>query len=660
MKSLLRPDRLALFLALIGASSLGAALTPTEWSHRQLLHVTEPGLVRVELTPATFDSASPQQADLRVIDAHGLEIASLLGEAPLPGNLTAAPTSFEVKLVAGTTVITLATPDKTRPLESVSLSTPHPYFLRAARVEVSNDGVKWTLLDEGLPLFRQWGAEKLDLPLTGHSAGFVRVVVTDGQAQAIPFTTGYLHYQSSSPSPLIPVGAQITRRDEFAGETVLTLTLDGSHLPLAALEFETNEPLFMRRVAVTIREVRDGVSGERTEGSGTIYRVALNGAPPRTQLTVPLSFLAAPREVLVHIYNGDSPPLALTGVKAQRRSVDLEFVAATAGDYFLLTGNPQATAPQYDLAGFSSQMREARATSVVPGDLEPMPNYQARESLPDVPLAGAPLDATEWTEHRAILMQRPGVQELELDLEALARSRPDFGDLRILRAGNQIPYVLEQPALARSVALVPTATPDAKRPSVSVWQLHLPQAGAPIRRLVLTSSNPLFSREFRVYEKINPADGQSYENLLASGSWSRKPEPGTTDKRIFEMTGRPQTDILWIETDNGDNPAITLGTVQAVYPVVRLVYKVEETDGTALIYGRRSANPPRYDLSLVAGKLLTASRNVATLSAGDPNSAPRSAFAGLKGGYIFWGVLGLVVIVLLAVVAKLLPKPPTT
>jgi hypothetical protein len=100
--------------------------------------------------------------------------------------------------------------------------------------------------------------------------------------------------------------------------------------------------------------------------------------------------------------------------------------------------------------------------------------------------------------------------------------------------------------------------------------------------------------------------------------------------------------------------------VQAVYPVVRLIFKVADPGGFELIYGNPAANTPRYDLSLVAVKLLTSSRNVAKLAVGDPNSATRNAFSGLKGGYIFWGALALVVIVLLVVVAKLLPKPPVT
>jgi hypothetical protein len=175
---------------------------------------------------------------------------------------------------------------------------------------------------------------------------------------------------------------------------------------------------------------------------------------------------------------------------------------------------------------------------------------------------------------------------------------------------------------------------------------------------VLTSTTPLFEREIRISEKVRAADGSMYPNLLASGRWSRTPEPSVPETRVFELGGRLQTDTLWIETDNGDNPAIALGPVQAVYPVVRLIFKVAEPDGFALIYGHPAANAPRYDLSLVAVKLLTASRSPAKLAAGEPHAASRNPFAGLNGGYVFWGALALVVIVLLMVVAKLLPKPP--
>jgi hypothetical protein len=647
-------------LLLVAVSAF--ALTPTEWRHRQSLAVAAPGLVRVELSPATFDAAGPQQEDLRVIDRTGREIALLLDRPPAIAARDSEPRSLDVKLAPGATILTLAT-GTDAPLVAVTLTTPHPFFLKSARVEISADRELWTTLDDGVPLFRQWGAEKLQLDLGHRAAAFVRITISDRRGPSVPFTGAHLSVAAAPAPAPVPVGARTTRREEFSNETVLTLELDGRHMPLAALEFDSAEPLFMRRVTVAVREVRDAVPGERTVGSGTIYRVALDGAPARTQLSLPLNFTPATRELLVHIHNADSPPLALGEVRALRQPLNLLFLAPAAGTYSLLSGNPQAASPRYDLAAFAGELRTAIAATAIPGALENTPDYRPRDSLapaplPDVPLPGAPLDAKDWPWRREIVLTRPGVQELELDPAALAQSQGGFADLRLLRAGNQIPYVLEQPALSRALVIAPVATPDPKRPAVSVWQLHLPQAGLPLRRLVLTSSTPLFRREFRLYEKLPGRDGRPREDTLASGTWSRAPEPGAPENRVFDLSARPRTDTLWLETDNGDNPAIALGAVQAIYPVVRLIFKTAETDGFTLAYGNKTAATPRYDLSLVAEKLLTSSRTPARLAAAGPAPAASNPLAGLNGGAIFWAALALVVIVLLVVVAKLLPKPP--
>jgi hypothetical protein len=131
------------------------------------------------------------------------------------------------------------------------------------------------------------------------------------------------------------------------------------------------------------------------------------------------------------------------------------------------------------------------------------------------------------------------------------------------------------------------------------------------------------------------------------------------ETKAFSLPDRLRGDTIWIETENGDNPPIALGTSQAAYPVARLVFKGAETDGFALAYGNKAATAPRYDLSLVAVKLLTSSRNVARLGAGGQNPAGlQSHLAGINGGFVFWAALALVVVVLLIVVARLLPKPP--
>lgn len=664
MKRLPRPLRsLVVPILLAAAVPAVAAVVPTEWRHRQELIVGAPGVVRVAVPDATFDAALPGLADLRLLDPGGRETALLLDRPTLQVARTALAASFEARLENGTTVLLVGTASTTDQLAAVTLETPHPRFLRAAKVELSDDRATWTAVDEGIPLFRQWGAEKLSLALGHRRAAWIRITVDD----SLPFTGARLSFAAGPPETGVPVGARIAARDEFAGETVLTVALDGSHAPLAALELETPEPLFMRRVTVAVRDVRDLVSSERTVGTGTLYRVAVAGAPARAQLEMNFSHQPAARELLVHIHNGDSPPLAVTGVRLKREPWRVLFHAAETGRYTLLSGNAQASPPRYDLAALISDLRTAQAASVTPGPLQDMPGYQPRASLaearlPDVPLTGAPFNSAGWTRRRPVQLAAPGVQELELDPAALAGARSDLADLRLLLVGEQIPFILERMNLARSLTLAFESVADPRRPGTSIWRTRLPHAGLPLLRLALASDTPLFERQFRIYEKVNGSDGRVHDHTLASGGWSRTPEPGSPRTRVFELGDRPQTDTLYLETDNGDNPPITLASMKAEHAVVRLVFKVAGTDGFELAYGNPAASAPRYDLSLVATRLLTATRSPARLG---PEEAAREDFARgmlrhLKGGTIFWAALALVVVALLAVVAKMLPKPPAT
>ena len=93
--------------------------------------------------------------------------------------------------------------------------------------------------------------------------------------------------------------------------------------------------------------------------------------------------------------------------------------------------------------------------------------------------------------------------------------------------------------------------------------------------------------------------------------------------------------------------------------MTRLVFKT--TESPALYYGNPSSSSARYDLNLVAMKLLSADKAIAALGAEETLTKAAWTEGGLLTGvrvWLFWNILVLVVAGLIAVIVRLLPKPP--
>jgi hypothetical protein len=214
--------------------------------------------------------------------------------------------------------------------------------------------------------------------------------------------------------------------------------------------------------------------------------------------------------------------------------------------------------------------------------------------------------------------------------------------------------------LSRPISLNAAAANDPKKRAISRWSLKLPQPSLPITRLVCTASSPLFHRQMRLWEEVADERGDKFASELGRATWDQTPNSPKRDL-VIELNARPKSDTLFLETDNGDNPAIELRDFRAYYPVTRVVFKAtpDPAQPVLLYYGNFDATTPRYDLTLVAGELLKAERGRVT--AGPEESlSPKPPFVGqtLTGSirYIFWGALALVVIVLLAIMSRFLPK----
>src|SRR5204863_6364210 len=115
-----------------------------------------------------------------------------------------------------------------------------------------------------------------------------------------------------------PSPVTITERTENPGETRLTLNLGAANLNLVALESETTDPLFTRRVTAAVPQISEDAIREQALAQGVVYRIAMDGQPVSANLSVPVETQVRSRELFLIIRNDDSPPLKISAVRATR------------------------------------------------------------------------------------------------------------------------------------------------------------------------------------------------------------------------------------------------------------------------------------------------------------------------------------------------------
>ena len=643
-------------MLLTGCFATGASL-PSDWQHEQTFNYAATMLVKINLPVESLDAARPALEDLRLYDDAGTEVPYVLMRPGPPPKLIQNAKTFQVSLNANNTVITLETGLK-QPLEAVTLETPSMDFIKAVRVEGSDDGKRWLILAQGRPIFRQSdGAANLNIPLPPIAASWLRLTVDDQRSPPIPFTGAQVCAATREAAPRETVPVTITERDENPGETRLALDVGAANLDIVDLQIGTTEPLFTRPVSLAVPQISEDAIREQVIGQGVIYRISIEGQPTSENLSVPLETLVRSRELILFIKNGDSPPLSIETVRAERRPVYLVFLPHLPGTFHLLTGNARCAAPRYDLAALGMNLKSVPVSPVQIPPPSDNPDFHPPEVLPGLEVAGAALDISEWKFRKPVEISGAGAQQVELDLDVLAHAQPGFSDVRLMRGSNQVPYIIQHTSISRSLALTATLTNDAKNPKLSRWVIKLPQANLPLTRLTCVSPTPLFERSLSLSEELTDERGDKYRQSLGNATWTQTPD---SKAKEFVMTigNVPQGDTLFLETENGDNPAIELEKFTATYPVTRLLFKAKADDQLLIYYGNPRVSPPRYDLSLVAGQLLAADKKVASLTAEQQLRKPswQEYQVPGKGGVLFWGILAVVVAVLLIIISRLLPK----
>ena len=654
------PLTIPLFVAVLASSLPAEPFASRDWRFRQELPVGQTGLVRAALAAETLDSARLDLADLRGVDPSGAEVAYTVdrGGGSRPALLEPKSLSGSVEDAATVFVVETGTTD---PVTALQLDAGPQRFLTRALVEASEDGAAWRTLGRNLPVYdRGSQLRALQLTIPAGVYPYLRVTLDRLGATHVTLRGITLVTRRIRPDETESVIVRLDSRDEMPGETRLVLVLPGAHLQLSALDFSTPEPVFNRPVRIVQRVFENESIRELVAGQGVLARTAVSTPSSDKTVHLPVDILTRQRELILSVDNGDSPPLALNEISARRRTVSVVFYATTAGVHIFYVGNARAEAPRYDVSTLAADRAEPPSPWSTPGILGPNPDYQPGEPLPEISALGTTLDVASWGFRKSVRPAAAGVQELELDPAVLARARRDLGDLRLMSDDRQIPFVVEHSSPARAVAGSATAVADPKHPKMSRWRLVLPHPHLPLTRLTVAVSTPLFQREVRLWEEITDDRGYTNRRWLGQASWSQTPDR-RMDVLSISLNQHPETDTLWLETDNGDNPPILLGEVLAHHGVVRLLFKAGADTPVSLYYGHAHAAAPRYDLSLVGAQLLAADKSAPGLGPEVALKEPsfiQSIALGGRAGLLFWGMLTAVVVVLLAVIARLLPKAP--
>src|SRR5436190_21158499 len=145
----------------------------------------------------------------------------------------------------------------------------------------------------------------------------LRVVVEDSRTPPVPWTGARLIAAGSS-ARTEPVSVTIKSRDENPGTTRLGTDLGAANLRIASIRIGTSEPVFTRSVTVAAPELSAQNLQEEILSSAVLYRVDLNGKV-EAHLDLPIEKQIFGRELVLLIDNGDSPPLLISEVRADRR-----------------------------------------------------------------------------------------------------------------------------------------------------------------------------------------------------------------------------------------------------------------------------------------------------------------------------------------------------
>lgn len=688
---MIRPLRVALVMTVLASAFPAAQQTPNPPAFRferpirpsgdgaqrlaidvPLLAGGKPFNVQVTGTDVAGDmlyTVGAGLTDLRLYDPSAREVAYLLVSNPPAAPSWKPATLLPVAAVETNTVKTSgfeADLQEAFLVDRFRVDGIAAPFLKRVRLEGSGDRERWTLLvDEGT-LFDLPGEQlrRTELEFTPGTYRYLRVTWDDTRSGrvATPAAAVARVVTAASTPPPLTAAVGFERRPSEPGHSRFRVTLPGGRLPIVALELTVGGDHLLRRATVYEARLSGAEAVPVQLGASTLRRVVQNTLTAAS-LRVPIR---PPTEAQLDldVDDGDSPPLALEGATAVFATLPWIYFESSGGGLVARYGNSTLASPRYDLEAVRDKLRIDTVAGAAWGDARARTAEEnPSAAAPPLPVVGAALDPALFRYQRTIPSGEAGLVALPLDASVLAHSgeaRSRFADVRIIDAqGRQIPYLVERASepLALDLRLerlstIPKVLAE-RKPVPSVYRVAWPFEQLPSPRLVLTTSARVFQRPVTigVEREADRSHRDPWLQSLAAQTWVHADQDRPAPALTLPLPAEKFTELLVI-LDEGDNSPIPLTTARLLLPSYRLRFFREKDSSLRLAYGRSDLDPPRYDLALLAPQLMgVAAADVA--AAAEERTGAASATAELVSPRLFWGLLIVAVLVLLAMIVRL-------
>ena len=677
--------RASITLTFVLLTVVGNAQSPSTGTYERQITTAGPGPQRLAIDSALLSGGAPFRVvrrgdvyyaedgldDLRLFAADGRPVPYLLIQPPpaerdwvvgrvFPIAPTKKSSGFEVDLGSA------------REIDMIRVGgLPAPYLKRLS-LEASGNREHWVELSPEATLF-DLPDERLRKDTQPFAPGpyrYLRVTWNDANSGRIPLPTVVAArlIQATPAPPPMTIEAAIEKRPNEPGRSRYRLRLPAAGLPIVALELDVAAgPVFR---SAWVSEARfSGLEAAPVElGRATLARVTRDGATA-SALRIPIAS-AAEAEIDLTIDDGANEPLDVRSVSVVLAQLPWIYFDAPSGPVTARYGNRSLQRPMYDLEAVRGSIKIATlpyaSWSVAAPAAKPATTDAVALPSP-APPPGPVLDPTAFTHVRAVQGNNSGLVALPLDAHVLAFSRGPasrFADVRVLDAGNrQLPFLVERrdEPLSIAITVTPVKEPQAAElkssgsRSRSIYAVTLPYANLPNGKLVIETSARIFQRTARMgFEHLPDRNRRDawFETRMAE-TWRHADEGTQAQPLTFSLGSSGETDLRLV-IDEGDNAPLPITTVKLLLPSYRLRFYAapEGREGIRLAYGRIDLQPAQYDLALLAPRVMGApASEVSTAAAAAAAPEASNSFVSPR---TFWVVLGIAVLVLLALIARLL------